>query len=54
MRSTKRWKKLVAVEHVVFEGWDVEAEPGGGEVLVRFWALTRPAPGMMAPGVTAG
>ncbi len=34
MRSTKLWKKLLAVEHIVFEGWDVETEPGGAEVLV--------------------
>jgi transposase len=25
---------LLGVEHIVFEGWAVEAEPGGGEVLV--------------------
>jgi transposase len=34
VRSTKLWKKLLGVEHIVFESWDVEAEPGGGEVLV--------------------
>lgn len=34
MRTTKLWKKLLAVEHIVFEGWDIEAEPGGGEVVV--------------------
>ena len=34
MRSTKLWKKLLAVENIVFEGWDIETEPGGREVLV--------------------
>ena len=34
MRSTKLWKKLLDVEHIVFEGWDIETEPGGREVLV--------------------
>jgi transposase len=34
VRSTKLWKKLLNVEHIVFEGWDLEAGPGGGEVLV--------------------
>lgn len=34
MRSTKLWKKLLGVEHIVFEGWCIEAQPGGGEVVV--------------------
>jgi transposase len=33
VRSTKLWKKLLAVEHIVFEGWDLEDGPGG-EILV--------------------
>ena len=34
MRSTRLWKKLLAVGHIVFEGWEIEAGRDGGEVLV--------------------
>lgn len=34
MQKSKLWKKLLGVEHLVFEDGDIEAEPGGGEVLV--------------------
>jgi transposase len=34
VRSTKLWKNLLAVEHIVFEGWQIETEPGCGEILV--------------------
>ena len=34
MRKSKLWKKLLGVEHLVFEDGDVEAAADGGEVLV--------------------
>jgi transposase len=34
VRKSKLWKKLLGVEHLVFEDGGVEAGPGGGEVLV--------------------
>lgn len=34
MRKSKLWKKLLGVEHLVFEDGDIEAGPGGGETLV--------------------
>jgi transposase len=35
VRSTKLWKKLLDVEHIVFEGWDLEAGPGGEALVFR-------------------
>jgi hypothetical protein len=34
VRTIKLWRKLLGVEHIVFEGWEVVTEPGGEEVLV--------------------
>jgi transposase len=34
VRCNGLWEKLLDVGHVVFEGWDLEAQPAGEEVLV--------------------
>jgi transposase len=34
VRKSKLWKKLLGVEHLVFEDGDIEAGAGGGEALV--------------------
>ena len=34
VRKSKLWKKLLGVEHLVLEDGEIEAGPGGGQVVV--------------------